>query len=142
MICWALWKYRNELVWNQKFGEAAEVIALAVSVHNQWCSAQDNYFDTFLGFMTQEDGVEHWNTPSVSKIKVNTYAVIFELSKCFSFSVVAVTMKEFSWKLFFRCTYGSVSPEMAEATGIRETLSWVKKSMQGKDLWWKQIALM
>lgn len=28
---------------------------------------------------------------------------------------------------FFRCTYGSVSPEMAEATGIRETLSWVKK---------------
>lgn len=26
MLCWALWKYRNELVWNQRSSEVVEVV--------------------------------------------------------------------------------------------------------------------
>lgn len=127
MVCWALWNCRNELVWKQKCNEAEEVVVSAVSALNQWFAAQDKNFDTFLSFMTAEDGAEQWNTPSVDRIKVNTDAAIFEASKCFSFSVIARDHRGQLMEAFSRCRSGSVSPVMAETIGIKEAFSWVKK---------------
>lgn len=36
MICWTLWKNRNDLVWNQHSLRLKEVVELAKSVLNQW----------------------------------------------------------------------------------------------------------
>lgn len=41
MICWIIWKQRNELVWNQHSLEVAEVVESAYSILNQWTSVQD-----------------------------------------------------------------------------------------------------
>lgn len=53
MICWALWRARDELIWNQKGGEVTEVITSGISVLNNWISAQDKTFDRSMGFMSQ-----------------------------------------------------------------------------------------
>ncbi|XP_062100071.1 uncharacterized protein LOC133805941 [Humulus lupulus] len=93
MLCWALWKCRNDLVWNKKGIEAAEVVALSRTVLNQWSCAQDKTFDLSLGFVTQEDGS---NGQLIEAIARNAR--------------------------------GSVSPEVAEAIGIKEALSWIKSN--------------
>lgn len=41
MICWMLWKNRNDLVWNQKCLDASEVVFSALSNLNQWQFVQD-----------------------------------------------------------------------------------------------------
>ncbi|XP_074378563.1 uncharacterized protein LOC141720107 [Apium graveolens] len=89
MLCWAVWKCRNHLVWNQRGMEVAEAVVLAKSSLNQWLSAQNKLFDTSLGYLTQVDGDERWKVPDDNTIKINTDAAIFEASKCFSYSRVA-----------------------------------------------------
>ena len=56
MVCWMIWKHRNELVWNQRSLEITEVVESAYSILNQWKSVQDRTFDQFMGYMTQNDG--------------------------------------------------------------------------------------
>lgn len=78
MVCWMLGKNMNDLVWNQRSLEPFEVTESAISVLNQWRSVQDKTFDRFLGYMTYEDGDEHWHPPLSNSVKVNTDAAIFE----------------------------------------------------------------
>ena len=51
-------------------------------------SAQDKSFDSFLGFMTQEDGAEHWKLPTEGTVKVNTDA--HDYQKMFSIMLLTV----------------------------------------------------
>ena len=50
IVCWMLWKSRNDLVWNRHSLDSSKVV---------WKSAQDNTFDCFMGYMTHEDKNEH-----------------------------------------------------------------------------------
>lgn len=125
-ICWALWKARNEIVWNQKGGDYAEIISSANSMLNQWSSAQDKTFNRFLGLMTEEDGDEHWTLPTEDKVKLNTDAAIFVESNCYSFVLVARNHRGEVIDVVVKCKAGKVDPAMAEIMGIREALSWVK----------------
>ncbi|WOH04559.1 hypothetical protein DCAR_0623969 [Daucus carota subsp. sativus] len=45
MLCWAIWKCRNNLVWNQRGLEITEVVESAKVVRSQWKKAQDNLFN-------------------------------------------------------------------------------------------------
>lgn len=126
MICWSLWKNRNNIVWNQKSSEVTEVVNSAILVLNQWQSAQDRSFDHSLGFMTPSDGEEHWQLPQMNMIKVNTDAALFEESGHFSFSILARDHEGSMLEAKACCKQGSVSPEFAKAIGVREALSWIK----------------
>lgn len=77
-----LWLNRNNLVWNQHGSDAMEVVESAKSILNQWIGVQDKSFDHFLGFMSQDDGHEHWQLPQKDRVKINTDAAIFEQSEC------------------------------------------------------------
>ena len=127
MLCWSIWKARNELVWNQRGTEIVDVVESANMVLRQWQSAQDKQFDNFLGFMTKEDGEEHWSLPSENKSKVNTDAAIFQSSNCYSFAFVARNHAGDLIEARSSCKQGSMTPESAEAMGIREALSWIKE---------------
>ncbi|KAK1353661.1 hypothetical protein POM88_052026 [Heracleum sosnowskyi] len=43
MVCWCLWKNRNDIVWNQKSSDATTVVYSARNVLDQWQSAQDSF---------------------------------------------------------------------------------------------------
>lgn len=93
---WSIWRARNETVWNQRCMDVNEVIMTAVSTLNQWVNAQDKSFDTFLGYMTSEDGIEQLRAPNADTIKNNTDATIFKTSHCYSFAHVA---RDHTWAL-------------------------------------------
>lgn len=89
MICWMLWKNRNDLMWNQRSVQAQEVVESETSVLDQWKSVQDKSFDIYLGYITPYDVHQHWRLPQQNRIKVNPGAAIFESATCYSFAFVA-----------------------------------------------------
>lgn len=89
MLCWSLWRARNEVVWKKHGMDVTDVVLIAKSTLDKWINAQDKSFDTFLGFMTLEDGVGRWKTPNVNMIKINMDTAIFKESNYCSFALVA-----------------------------------------------------
>lgn len=61
MLSWMLWKNRNDVVWKQHSVDSKEVVESAKSALNQWRYVQDKTFDHYLGYVTQDDGDEHWH---------------------------------------------------------------------------------
>ena len=45
MVCWMIWKHRNELVWNQHRSEITEAVESTYSILSQWDDVQDRTFD-------------------------------------------------------------------------------------------------
>lgn len=127
MTCWMLWKNRNDLVWNQKSMDVSEVLVSAISVLNQWQYVQDKSFDNTLSFLTQGEGRDKWQAPEVDRVKVNVDAALFDSPARYSFALV---VRDHSGKLLeavSKCCQGTINPALAEAIGVREALSWVKK---------------
>uniref|UniRef100_A0A803QFT1 Reverse transcriptase domain-containing protein n=1 Tax=Cannabis sativa TaxID=3483 RepID=A0A803QFT1_CANSA len=127
MLCWSLWKSRNSLVWNQKSVEVADVLVLTRTTLNQWIYAQDRQFDPSFGLMNSEDGNEHWQVPKENTIKINTDVAIFESTTRYSYSCVARDHAGRLVEAQASCRQGAVKPEIAEAVGILEALSWIKQ---------------
>ncbi|XP_074342936.1 uncharacterized protein LOC141680672 [Apium graveolens] len=128
MLCWSLWKGRNNLVWNQKGLEASEVVVSARMALNKWKKAQDNMFDNFLGLMTMEDGSERWMVPDQNTVKINCDAATFEDSNCYSSTFVVRNDRGEVLKARSKCRVGSTGPDSAEAMEVREALSWTQES--------------
>ncbi|XP_074323404.1 uncharacterized protein LOC141660325 [Apium graveolens] len=125
MVCWLLWKNRNDLIWNQRSMEVSEVVNSAYQFLNYWKSVQDRTFDRSMGFMNPEDGDEHLKVPHANSVKINTDVVIFEETNCYSFAFVVRDHVGNLVEARSRCLEGNPSPELAEALGIKEALSWV-----------------
>lgn len=102
------------------------MVESALSVLNQWKSVQDRTFDRFLGFMSLEDGDEHWSLPSSNSVKVNSDAAIFRETSCYSYACIVRDDKGSLIEARSKCSRGRTSADLAEAIGIREALSWVK----------------
>lgn len=126
MICWEIWRNINEVVWNQKGEESDKVVDSAKLIFNQWFNVQDVSFDNSLGFMTPEDDREHWECPKEGTVKINTDAAIFSDSNQYSYSMIARNHAGELMEAKASCKQGKVDPELAEAIGIREALSWLK----------------
>ncbi|XP_074342398.1 uncharacterized protein LOC141679917 [Apium graveolens] len=126
MVCWSIWKNRNSIVWNQKGAEFVEVVASATQFLDHWKNAQDRSYDSSFGFMTLNDGEVHWKPPHEGTIKVNTDAALFEDSNCYAYAIVARDHEGKLVEAVSSCRQGRVDPELAEAIGIREALSWIK----------------
>ncbi|XP_030487638.2 uncharacterized protein LOC115704575 [Cannabis sativa] len=107
MIAWAIWNARNKLLWNRKTMIAAE-----------------------------DAEVEHWISPAHDTIKVNNVdGAIFEASNAFGFGFIARSCDGKLIEGVSTYKIGRVAPEIAEVTGIKEALSWIK------DKGWQKVSL-
>ncbi|XP_074347114.1 uncharacterized protein LOC141685938 [Apium graveolens] len=129
MVCWAIWKNMNAIVWKQYGSEFSEVCKSAKLYLNQWKTAQDKSFSNSLGFMTQEDGLEQWVRPRDGMIKINVDAAIFEDTSKYCYSMIARDGAGELVAATTKCRSGTIVSEMAEAIGIKEALSWIKNEV-------------
>lgn len=60
MLCWAIWKSRNDLIWNQRGLDVSEVVSLARIMFEQWKNAQDKTFDLSLSHTLSSGGSARW----------------------------------------------------------------------------------
>lgn len=76
--------------------------------------------------MTFEDDNEYWERPTAGTVKVNIDAAIFKHFGSYSYSMLARDHDRVLVEANSSCRHGCIVPELAEAIGIREALSWVK----------------
>lgn len=62
-----------------------------------------------------------------NRVKINTDAAIFSDTNRFSHAQVVRDHNGELVEAMSRCHQGTISPETAEAMGIREALSWIKQ---------------
>lgn len=127
LVAWAIWNNRSNVAWKQGGKECNEIVVSAVQDLNNWEFAQDKSFDYSFGFVTQTEGNTCWEQPRVGSVKVNVDAALFESSNLFSYAMVARDHNRLLLKAKSSCKQESANPELAEAIGIREALSWVKE---------------
>ncbi|KAM6585124.1 hypothetical protein CsatB_012126 [Cannabis sativa] len=125
MVCWAIWCARNDLIWQQRSRSVKDVVNFANSSLDQWLKAQGKGKIPLLSPLKDGDGAELWLKPSIG-IKLNVDAAIFESSSKHGFGCVVRDTEGTLTAAFAGVKTGSVSPELAEAMGIREALSWLK----------------
>ncbi|XP_060959421.1 uncharacterized protein LOC133030635 [Cannabis sativa] len=118
----------NELVWSDKHSTAAGVSILAQTTLSSWPHAQDKVLVPTATFLIDMDGLETWQKPVDMKLKVNVDAATFDSSGTYSFMCVARDANGDLVEAIIVCRAGNMSPKLAEAMGVREALSWVKKS--------------
>lgn len=62
-LCWAIWRARNEMVWNKKASTVNRVVAMAREYLTQWKTAQVRSTTVLLQPMADGDGAMTWVKP-------------------------------------------------------------------------------
>ena len=82
-----------------------------------------------LQLLTRDDGAERWMKPSIGVVKINVDAALFPDQGRFSFAYIARNDQGQAIEAITCCKQGAEPPEMAEAMGVKEDLSWIKRKM-------------
>ena len=77
--------------------------------------------------MTDADGIEKWQKPPSGSVKVNMDVALFPDLRTYSFSCLARDEFGSPIEALSSCSNGGIAPDLAEAMGFREALSWIKK---------------
>ncbi|KAK6118703.1 hypothetical protein DH2020_047560 [Rehmannia glutinosa] len=125
MIIWALWKNRNESVWNGIIQSPTHIVNFASSTMIQWEAAQKAELKDWR--IKPGDGAIAWNKPKHDAIKCNVDGAIFAQKGLIGFGCVV-----HDGQGIFRAAKQGIMPGLdnamlAEAITIREALSWIKE---------------
>lgn len=128
MLCWAIWRGRNEIVWNNKGANVDRTVVMARNMLEAWTKAQDKNEVPRAAYLSTTDGRTKWEKPSREEIKINVDAALFEEAGTFSYACVARDDTGNLIEAISCCRTGNMAPEMVEVMGVREALSWVKRN--------------
>ncbi|XP_074373800.1 uncharacterized protein LOC141714165 [Apium graveolens] len=126
-VCWAIWRHRNDVVWNSKFSNVNRVVASAKQYLLQWKCAQVNCSSASSRYVVQGDGALSWVRPQGNSIKVTVDVALFADREEYGLGVVARDSDGKVVAARTRCFSGKVAAEFAEALAIKEALSWIKE---------------
>ncbi|XP_074336055.1 uncharacterized protein LOC141673224 [Apium graveolens] len=88
-ISWAVWKARNELVWNQNRSQEDKVVESTKEYLTQWRIAQARSSVALVSPMGDGDGASCWVKSRIDTVKVMVDAAIFKNCGEFGFGIVA-----------------------------------------------------
>ena len=78
MICWSLWRARNEVMSKQKRSTTAFIVQSTRIALDQYKFAQSRKVDFGLSNFQDDKVDEHWTAPVENQIKINIDGAIFE----------------------------------------------------------------
>ncbi|XP_060960728.1 uncharacterized protein LOC133031275 [Cannabis sativa] len=126
MICWALWKARNTLVWDKKASSATQILTSAWVTLDHWRKAQDKTCLLSSSLLHDGSNIEQWIPPASNTIKINVDGAIFEKENAYGFGVVARDSTGQIIDFIAKYYHGDYKAEVVEALGVKEALSWIK----------------
>ncbi|XP_060959235.1 uncharacterized protein LOC133030494 [Cannabis sativa] len=89
MVGWAIWKARNDILWNGRSCSAADVIWLARTTLRQWTSAQSKRLGSVSLASNRTDTRDYWSKPAAGQLKINVDGAVFEATNKIGTSFVA-----------------------------------------------------
>lgn len=78
MVCWSIWKARNDVVWNNKSVRAGNVVSFAIAYLTQWERVQSMGKVTSHLPVVSTGSTEQWAKPDPGSVKVNCDATLFK----------------------------------------------------------------
>lgn len=127
MICWRIWIQRNDRLWNQRSSSVLQVLNYAGRFLFQWQSARKQLFLADVNVVNGNHGAVCWEKPCFGWLKCNVDAAIFKAQGKFSVGCVIRNSGGEFVTARCECFPGIFDSREAEALGIREALSWVKR---------------
>lgn len=123
LVCWAIWKARNDNYWHRKQQMMNVVLASAKQYLVQWQnsqgrSTQDLCHSKFVG-----DGASSWVKPQIDNIKVTVDAALFRDRSAFGMGMIARDCRGELIQANSKLQQEVVSPDLAEAMAMKEALS-------------------
>ncbi|XP_062100994.1 uncharacterized protein LOC133806915 [Humulus lupulus] len=118
MLCWAIWRAHNELVWQKKGPWIDEVVSSSSMYIDQWRNAQCNNIITPSFTSLFINGVEILVKPQTHTIKVNVDAAIFRESGKYGYSNVAGDHEGKLVEARTYCREGRAALSVAEAISV------------------------
>ncbi|XP_060969924.1 uncharacterized protein LOC133037116 [Cannabis sativa] len=119
---------RNELVWKQKRVGASDIVASARNYLDQWRNAQKSQIEISWPGFQAGDGAEQWVCPPENSVKINVDAALFDNGNRAGVGVVIRDANGLFIDGFVRMFYEALDPTLVETMGVREALSWLKRS--------------
>lgn len=126
-LCWAIWRARNDLVWNQKSTTVFRIVAAAQQYLTQWKLAQGRLYTATLQPQVEGDGAVIWAKPPPNTVKVSADAAVFEDRQGVGFGLIARDSEGMLIEAKANFQYQVCSPVLAEAMAVKEALSWIDK---------------
>uniref|UniRef100_A0A803NUT6 Reverse transcriptase domain-containing protein n=1 Tax=Cannabis sativa TaxID=3483 RepID=A0A803NUT6_CANSA len=126
MTLWAVWKMRNDVVWNSISPSSEEVIHTAQVNFLDWCNAQQLENDTLPG--SNMVLFEKWCPPTFPSFKVNVDGALFNSNGRYGVGMVARCAAGVMLQARTVLKSGMLQPHEVEAIGIKEALGWIKSN--------------
>lgn len=125
MLCWAIWKARNDKVWRKSKFQVNNVCTSALQYLIQWRSVQSKSFTAISQTYREGDCANVWVKSKGDTIKVTVDGAFTEHST-FGIGVVARKSDGELVQAFSKIFQEDVAPELSETIAIRDALSWLK----------------
>ncbi|XP_074323246.1 uncharacterized protein LOC141660181 [Apium graveolens] len=126
-LCWAIWRNRNDIVWNQRFSSVNKTVAAAKQYLTQWSLAQSRSSVVLLQPVHEGDGDVVWANPQQNSVKVSVDAAVFEDKEGSGFGLITRDSKGMLLQAKTGIFAGVVTPVLAEAMAVKEALSWIDR---------------
>lgn len=126
LVCWGIWRARNDVVWNNKLARKETVVTNAITYLTQWKEVQKLEKTVTPTPVLSTGSTERWSKPDDGCVKVNCDATIFTGSQQFGVGWIARDDKGDLICAKSVCLSGCPEIHHAEAIGIWEALSWIK----------------
>lgn len=128
-LFWAIWRNRNDIVWNQRFSYVNRTVAAAKKYLTQWTIAQNRSSSTLLQPVVEGDGDCIWVNPQPNSVKVSVDAAVFDDKNVAGLGLVARDVRTIVWS-------SSVAPVLAEVVAVNDALSWID------EMHWPKVTLV
>ncbi|KAM6547722.1 hypothetical protein CsatB_019398 [Cannabis sativa] len=114
MVGWAIWKARNDMLWNGRSCSAADVVWLARTNLRQWTCAQSKRSGSISLSSNRTDTREYWSKPAAGQFKINVDGAVFEDTNEIGTGFVARDCDGKVIEAFSTISSVSCRPEIAE----------------------------
>ncbi|KAM6547915.1 hypothetical protein CsatB_019591 [Cannabis sativa] len=132
-VYWAIWGAQNYLFWKNNEFNPGDAVVFANFYLDQWKNATKSNMDASWSKYQTGDGREHWTPPNVNSIKINMDATLFKGSRSYGIGLVARDYNVMLIEGRNSFSHSMVEPSLAEAIGMKEALSWIKKRQWQND---------
>lgn len=126
MVCWGIWKARNEAVWEDKSPRAGVVVNFTRAHPTQWKQVQVKGSIVPISQAGPAGNLERWTKPRSNCVKINCDSAMFPSSGCFGIGWIARDDRGDLIHAVSQRRTGNPGVVWAETVSIREVLSWVK----------------
>ncbi|CAN1844657.1 Putative ribonuclease H protein At1g65750 [Linum perenne] len=120
VVLWAIWKERNDRVWNRQSRPPEVVVRLGWEQMEEWRIAQARQPVT----NTRPMDCRRWHKPEDGRVKVNVDAALCRDQRKVGIGIVARDSEGRLLGLTHRLLSGVLSPKEAEAQGLVEAIRW------------------